>query len=504
MRLALTLLASHVMETGSLEVSGADALKAMELQRQEQWAEAVAAYRRAAHQIRHPALSMNLGALLLDEQPDEAVPYLTEAILEPRLEAGAYYGLGEAYHKAQKHLKAAQALIQSARAVDRDLAPTDAARAEIETVYKRLLEMLEGRSDEALIAVWQRYQRLMRGRGWKQRIAETRGQIAETMREQGEEGAFEILVASHGDELTEAIARIDHFTRTGMLTLAMDEAHRAIELSPYYLPVHLRMAEIMMREGRIRQAINKYAVVARTFLVRGEYERSRSVLLKVLEMAPLDIGIRQTLIELLEAEQQWLDAIDQYIELANAYNQLGNFEQARDTLNLAERLGRRVNAPVDTLVRIKHHMADIDQMRLDSRRAQKTYEEIIQLKPDDERAYRMLIELNYRQGNHLDGIRRLDQLLGIYAREKQTDKITKLLEELVSLYSKDTALRMRLAAVYRQLGRKEDAIAQLDALGELQLQAGMNREAAKTIRQIISLNPAGVEDYQRLLAQLGG
>src|SRR5690606_42065836 len=68
MRLALTLLASHVMESGSLEVSGADALKAMELQRQEQWAEAVAAYRRAAHQIRHPALSMNLGALLLDEQ----------------------------------------------------------------------------------------------------------------------------------------------------------------------------------------------------------------------------------------------------------------------------------------------------------------------------------------------------------------------------------------------------------------------------------------------------
>jgi hypothetical protein len=84
------------------------------------------------------------------------------------------------------------------------------------------------------------------------------------------------------------------------------------------------------------------------------------------------------------------------------------------------------------------------------------------------------------------------------------NRITQLLEELVTLYQNDTGLRSRLAAIYRQLGRKREAIVQLDALGELQLEAGMHKDAATTIKQIISLNPEHVEDYRKLLAQLGG
>ena len=72
------------------------------------------------------------------------------------------------------------------------------------------------------------------------------------------------------------------------------------------------------------------------------------------------------------------------------------------------------------------------------------------------------------------------------------------------MYPNDTGLRSRLAAIYRQLNRKEDAIKQLDALGELQLEAGQHQDAITTIRQIVALNPTGIEDYRRLLTQLGG
>jgi len=47
-------------------------------------------------------------------------------------------------------------------------------------------------------------------------------------------------------------------------------------------------------------------------------------------------------------------------------------------------------------------------------------------------------------------------------------------------------------------------VEQLDALGELQLDANMRSAAAETIRQIISLNPPGVEEYRKLLSTLGG
>jgi len=66
------------------------------------------------------------------------------------------------------------------------------------------------------------------------------------------------------------------------------------------------------------------------------------------------------------------------------------------------------------------------------------------------------------------------------------------------------ALRSRLAAVYRQTGNINKAVEQLDALTGLQLEAGLHNDALVTIRRIIGLNPARVEDYRRLLHQLSG
>ncbi|MCC6905699.1 MAG: tetratricopeptide repeat protein, partial [Anaerolineae bacterium] len=63
-------------------------------------------------------------------------------------------------------------------------------------------------------------------------------------------------------------------------------------------------------------------------------------------------------------------------------------------------------------------------------------------------------------------------------------------------------LRQRLAQVYQHQGRTTDAVAQLDALGEMLLDAGDYATAAQTIRKIISMNPPDVAQYQELLEQI--
>lgn len=502
---ALALLAGFVMESSELDVYGSKALLAMELQRQGIHDQAIEAYEGAEPGLRHPSLKLNLGALLLlNDQPDKAIKHLGEATMHPQLSAGAYHAMGQSYFKLGKHKQASRYLIQSLQLVDTGLAANVEEVEDLTQLYEQLMVTLEGRTEEALAAVNKRFVSLLEGKDWKQRIAETRRQLQEAMRTSGEQGVVDMLVTTNSDRLTGSVSLIDRYLRQGLLTLAMDEAHRAIEFAPFYLPIHVRMAEIMMREGRVRQAINKYNVVARTHLVRGENDRAASILGEVLEMAPLDVSVRTNLIELLEAEERWDEALDQYVDLADTYHQLGDFEMSRNTYNVAERVATRVQASPEKLVRVKHRIADIDQMRLDIRRAMRTYEEIIQIAPDDERARRLLVDLNYRQGNQVEAIKRLDELLKVYAKNKQVNRITQLLEELVTVYPNDTGLRSRLAAIYRQLGRTKDTILQLDALGELQLEAGLHEEAINTLRQIIALKPEGVEDYRRLLAQLGG
>ena len=63
-------------------------------------------------------------------------------------------------------------------------------------------------------------------------------------------------------------------------------------------------------------------------------------------------------------------------------------------------------------------------------------------------------------------------------------------------------LHMRLAKVYVDQGKREDAIAELDAIGELQLGMGRTQDARRTIQAIIRLGPDNVDGYRQLLAQL--
>lgn len=504
MNASLASLALALMD-GDLSPSVGDALSGLELQRQNAPGEAIAAYKRAEAAIDHPALKLNLGGLLLERDlPDDALSRLAAAAVDSALSAGALHGVGQALARLRRYSDSNTVLLRVVQAEDPAMHVEDAETAPLTGIYSMLSEALARESDEIQEAANKRLLAMLQGREWKNRLPDARRQWEETVREQGLKGLIDILTAQHGDELAESVALIDRYTRQGMHVLAIDEAHHALERSPSYLPVHIRMAEIMMKEGRIRQSVAKYNIVARTFLARGENRRAADILTSVLEVAPLDVSLRESLIDLLQAEQRWDEVLDQYIDLADVQHQLGNYDVSRDTYVMAERIAGRTNAPPVKLVHVKHRIADIDQMRLDMRRALRTYEEIIQIAPDDERAYRMLVDINFRQGNAVEAIRRLDKLLGSYARQKQVNRILQLLEELVAVYPNDTGLRSRLASVYRQLGRKADSIRQLDALGELQLDAGLNSDAANTIRQIIALGPDHMEDYRKLLAQLGG
>ncbi len=100
-------------------------------------------------------------------------------------------------------------------------------------------------------------------------------------------------------------------------------------------------------------------------------------------------------------------------------------------------------------------------------------------------------------------MKELDGLLRLYAQQRRGDLIVSTLEKMVADLPNDMALRSRLAAVYRQTNRKKDAIAQLDALGEMQLEAGLYQDACATIKQIVALGPTDAEQYKNLLTQLG-
>jgi hypothetical protein len=66
------------------------------------------------------------------------------------------------------------------------------------------------------------------------------------------------------------------------------------------------------------------------------------------------------------------------------------------------------------------------------------------------------------------------------------------------------ALRARAAQTCIEAGLRPEGLGHLNHLGELQLNAGLTKQAVATIRAIIALNPPNVQAYQKLLARIGG
>jgi tetratricopeptide (TPR) repeat protein len=499
-QIALGQLATYVLEQGLMDATGMDALSAMEHQSKGERPEAIAAYQRAVKALPHPALKMNLGGLLVqEEQHAEAIRYLGDALVDAQLAPGAMHALGIAYFKTGKTEQAARYLIQCMQSVEtqRQSGKPD----ELEESYRSLLESINDSPAESLTAIVERFIRTLSGNDWPQRVTDLRQHLLEIGGVGGAGNIPEFLVSEGGEELADTMARIDRYIREGRYILAMDEAHEAVEQAPTYLPAHVRMAEIMVKEGRMRQAIQKYYTVSRVYMIREEYDRAVSVLSEVIDMAPIDTTIRQELISVLEFQGRIDEALTHYIQLAQTFQQLGNIDSAREIYVTADGLAKRLNARGDMLV-IKHALAGIYMSRLEPRRAQRVYEEIVELNPEDERAYRQLVEILLGQDSPVEAMKRLDTLLGMYAKQRQVNPILKTLEELVRLYPNEIGLRSRLAGIYRQLGRTADSIKQLDMLGELQLKAGLQADAANTIRQIIKMEPPNVDEYRSLLRQL--
>lgn len=112
------------------------------------------------------------------------------------------------------------------------------------------------------------------------------------------------------------------------------------------------------------------------------------------------------------------------------------------------------------------------------------------------------MDLYFKQGKSEQAMKELQKLLQPLGEHNDRAGIIKVLREAVRLRPNELPIRARLSRAYIESGMKDEAIAELDAIGEMQLEADMRDEAIQTIRLIISLKPANIRAYKQLLYHL--
>jgi tetratricopeptide (TPR) repeat protein len=478
----------------------AEVAQAIEQQRSGDSAAAIASYQKAMKDgLKHPAAWLNLG-LVYDKVGDAeaAVDALQHVTDEPDYGVAANLVLGRTRLKLEEWGAAAQHLVNALRYADLTVAPGEEAQTNV--AYDAALNELQDQDNEKLRGLSQALVEMLDTNDWQRRLIDMRDRL-----ESGEtSGLIQMLLEPGAGKVASVLENINTYVSRGLLLLAMEEAHYAVELSPWYLPVHVRMAEVLVEEGRFLNAAAKYNMIANAYMARGEQKRAADMYAAVLKIDSMDIPARRRVIEMFMEQERAADALEHYEELAEAYMLMADAENARKVFQEAIALGQQTGTEPERLAQLFHQIGDLDVQRLDWRQALRSYEQIVELTPGDEKASLEIVDLHFRLGDGTKAVERLDAYLGYCIQNNKVDRIVPVLEEQVRTRPDEIALRQRLARVYQEQKRLPEAIAQMDALGELLLEAGRQQEAVAMIRQIVDLNPPDVYSYRQLLQQIEG
>jgi hypothetical protein len=85
--------------------------------------------------------------------------------------------------------------------------------------------------------------------------------------------------------VVEALSNIQRLVRVKHYGAAMEQAYYVLSDSCFYLPLHSAIGDVLLQEGNISAALEKYNMVARSYEIRGEPRRSISLFRKVTDLS---------------------------------------------------------------------------------------------------------------------------------------------------------------------------------------------------------------------------
>ncbi len=450
-----------------------------------------------------PAAYFDLGLLLASgDRLESAVRNLQRSVKHTSFALGARLLLGQTLQKMGRLKEASIEFLEALRLADAKSVPAE-KYDELFQLYEPIIEAFNQHTDaSAQENLCSNIKELLVRSDWRSHMVRARQQLPAQSKDAPPVPLAEMLTMASSSQVVESLTKVHQLARRGKVRTAMEEAFHAIQFAPTYLPLHICIGDLLIQEGNIQDAVTKYTIVAQSYSVRGEANRAINLLRRVIELSPLDMEARNRLIDLMIARGQTEAAILEYLNLAEVFYNLADLPNARKTYTSALRYAQQANIDRSIRVKVLHRMADIDLQSLDWRQALRVFEQIRTLEPDDSKARTMLLDINFKLGQPALAIAELDNYISHLLSSGKDTQALEFLETATEENPTQASIRRRLAELYRQMGRPQEAIEQLDIAGEILLDEGDRDGAIETVMAILALNPPNVTDYQTLLAEL--
>jgi tetratricopeptide (TPR) repeat protein len=516
-RMALVQLAEEIFEEGEEEEEGEiippggmsklerDALisQALDFETRGLINEAIRCYERAIQGgVTSTAAHFNLGLLYQDKlRFEDAIREFERAVGDPEYRLASHFALGESYRARGRIDRAVEHFVNVLKIVDLATVQHNQADRLIQLYENLAASLMTQGEPEKATAFANSLVDFLSHKGWQDKVREARTRL-DALSAPGRTMILGDMLTVGSEKVLESLYLSQEYAKRGLYSSAVEETYRVIELAPDYLPGHLQLAELLLRQDRLELAAAKFITIGDTYKARGDINGAIGAYERVVDISPLDMTIRARLIDLLKRHGDIDRSIEHYIAMGNGYYQLAQVEKARETYQEGLKLAPRGSPERKWRSQLLRLIADIDMQRFDWRRALAAYMELQREAPADERTAMTLIDLYYKAGQDDNALRQLDQYLLQLVKIGKGVKVVGILEDMVSQRPQDPGLVFRLADIYDRQKRRQDAVTLLDHLAEAQLDSGQRDKALATIQRILRMNPANAASYQQLMQQI--
>ncbi len=406
--------------------------QAINAQAQGQGAVAQAELARAVESgFTHPAAHFMLGYLAAQaDNPAAALPDLQTSVRNPDFALASRLLLAQVLEKTDRLSEAAVEYLEALKLADSQTVPPNQA-AELRQLYEPLAESLRQQTDlKTLATACESLAIQLLRPDWQEHLRRSRQQMSASAPGSQPLPLAEMILEAHSNQVIDSLARIRSLSNESLLRAAMEEAYYTLESAPTYLPLHVQMAEILLQENRVEDAVAKFTLVAQAYSLRGQPDQSVTLLRRLIALSPMDLSLRSRLIEQLEASDQSDDALKCYLELGELYYHQAELDKARLTFIKALPVAGRTSDPRKGGAELLRRIADLDMQRLDWRQAARWYEQMRLLQPDDSQVRLNLIDLSLRMGQEKAALAELEAFLTRLETAHRRDQAIAFLKSL--------------------------------------------------------------------------
>ena len=265
-----------------------------------------------------PSAYFNLGLLYhKQDKPEKAHGYLQRAINHPNFALASRLLIAKQFFSKDRLQEAVVEYLEALQEADISVIAEN-QKENLRAQYDPLIESFGQKTDRnKLRQLCENIEDLLARQDWRDHVVKARRQLPSTATGVGLMPLAEILTEASDTGIVEAIAKINEIARKGYLRSAMEESFMLLTSAPTYLPLHIHMAELMLRMENTKAAVEKFTVVAEAYAIRGEGQRATNLLMRVVEISPMDFNARTRLIKRLTEMGEVDKAIHEHIKLAD-------------------------------------------------------------------------------------------------------------------------------------------------------------------------------------------